>query len=189
MKLLLTLVLLAFIGSVWFAYQANQPRDTAAPSHQPVISRHDILNATDFVAGIKAAVKDDEPKKITLWFNKAIELAHQAGLAEEDMAYLNSELARKVAIFQAKRSLFNDEIEQAYYQIHDVVEIKSRYPEAKDLFPKIDALIQQRNQLIETLAKQLATDPDNISSQEWQQAKDLWIQRTKSFPTLNKDPS
>jgi hypothetical protein len=189
MKVLVSiLVVLALVGVIWFAQQANQPVEVESqnPIHQPVISRYDILSATDLVAGIKTAVANQDQKSINVWINKGVELAEAAGLSEEDVQYLQSDLAKNFLVFQAKRQLFNDEIQQAYYRIEDITPIKENYPEAQDLFVKVDKLISDRNNIIQQIATELATGK-TVSDALIEAAGEKWKQQfTEKPPKLSQ---
>ncbi|MDU0355342.1 hypothetical protein RS130_16790 [Paraglaciecola aquimarina] len=125
------MIALSLGATIWFMTHLSQTPDISKTNSQPVISRQDILNATDLKAGIKQAVQNNNNDAIDVWLEKASDLAVEAGLDHEDIQYLQSELAAKFVVFRAKRSLFNDAIEQAYYAIEDITVIKEQYPEAQ----------------------------------------------------------
>lgn len=139
----------------------------------------DILHATDLENGIKEAVRQDNDQAINDWLEKAKDVAEQAGLPDSDMEYLRSSQAKKYVIFNAKRQLFNEEFEQAYYALKSIDAIKQRYPEAKDLFERAETLLTKRDQIIEQIALTLsngqAPDEEALSA-----AKALWQQRYQS---------
>ncbi|MCF2946864.1 hypothetical protein L0668_02005 [Paraglaciecola aquimarina] len=189
MKVLLSLVVvIALISLVWFAQHANQPMQPATKHlHAPVISRHDILTATDFLAGIQQAVAINNQDDIDKWIFKAVEVAEAAELPIQDIQYIQSDLARNFLIFQAKRKLFNQEIQQAYYKIEDITPIKERYPEAADLFTKVDNLLLERNKLIQKLAAEMA-DGQSVDDEILKLAGDKWKQEfAKKVPKLDQE--
>lgn len=182
MKLVLsTLLIFTLIGVIWFAQQSNLPRESQLeqPSSIPVITKQEILSASDFTQGIKQAVQNNNLTEVDKWFTKAIDLAEIANLSKDDLDYLRSELAQKVAVFQAKRSLFNDEVEQAYYKVEDIAPIKANYPEAQDLYAKVDGVIKQRNQLIMKIAEEIAQGQP-VSDQTLEAARQQWQSRFAS---------
>jgi hypothetical protein len=180
MKVLMALIIAVLVGGLmWFSLLAdNSSEPTVTPDAEslPVISRQQILHATDLVAGVKKAVAQNNDAEIDKWLNKAIELAKTAELAQQDISYLQSETAKNYVIFHAKRSLFNDAFEQAYYAIEDIEPLKADYPQAQDLFEKADKLIMTRNQLIQQLAAELSQG-QAVTDQHLQEAKKLWQQR------------
>jgi hypothetical protein len=179
MKIFLALVVVVIIGSLlWFGKLADDSVADTAPAtvNAPVISRQQILHATDLVAGVKQAVAKDDNAVIDNWLTKAIELAKTAQLPPEDIAYLQSSAAKNYVVFHAKRSLFNDAFEQAYYAIEDIEPIKVDYPEAQDLFAKADQLVMDRNSIIQQIAAELATG-NAVDDEHLSQAKVLWQQR------------
>ncbi|WP_158969541.1 hypothetical protein [Paraglaciecola sp. L3A3] len=177
MKSLFTIIIvITLVSVVWFIKQTNNSPQVVKETSFPVISREDILNATDLKAGVKLAVQQVNDQAISEWLEKASDLAEEAGLPAEDISYLQSNLAKKFVVFQAKRSLFNDAVEQAYYAIEDITPIKEQYPEAQDLFVKVDALLKKRNKLIEQIAKELAGDKP-VDDEFLQAAQQQWKQQ------------
>ena len=143
---------------------------TTPPSAQTSITREDILNTTDLTNGVKQAVAAGNLDSITQWQQKAADVANALGLPQSDIDYLQSAYIKNYLIFNAKRLLFNDAIEHAYYSLESIAPIKQRYPEAKDLFPQADKLFAQRDQLIQQIATELAKGQP-LTNEIMQQAK------------------
>ncbi len=169
--LLVGLVAVCVIG--YFIYLSDTSSESAPV---PVITVMDILHATDLQAGIKQAVEDNDDDALSSWMEKAAHVGEQAGLAADDMAYLNSSRAVDYVKFNAKRSLFNDEFEQRYYALEEIESLKSAYPEANDLFPKVDALIEKRDQIITQIAATLSPG-QTPGDAEISEARRLWQER------------
>ena len=176
MKILLAVFIIAAVsGLIWFLNPANDNAETSASTELPVISRLDILHASDLADGVKTAIEQNDDNAIDDWLEKAIDLAKIAKLSEEDIDYLQSERARKYVIFHAKRRLFSEAVEQAYYELYDIDSIKAQYPEALNLFADADKLIADRNKLIQQIATELANGGhvnDNIlldAQQHWKE--------------------
>ena len=177
MKVLFALVIIILTGGlIWFAKLADSPAPASHVQSEPAISRQQILHATDLVAGVKKAVATHDDAAIDQWLGKALELAKVAGLAQQDIAYLQSPAAKNYVVFHAKRSLFNDAFEQAYYAIEDIEPLKTDYPEAQDLFDKADQLVRQRNKLIEQIAQELAQGKA-VNDEYLKEAQRQWQQR------------
>jgi hypothetical protein len=163
-------------GFVWFATQANGPAETLESRQRPVISRLDILHATDLVSGVKLAITQNDPNAIDEWLDKAIDLGEAANLSKEDMVELRSERAKNYVVFHAKRQLFNDAVEQAYFGLMDIEPIKAQYPEALSLFADADKLISERNRLIKQIATELANG-QQVNDKILMEAQQHWRQR------------
>jgi hypothetical protein len=177
MKVLLAVFLLiAASGLIWFTNQSDEAALSTESTQLPVISRQEILEASDLVAGIKQAVKQNNDKAIERWLEKAADLAKTAGLPQQDINYLQSDKAKNYLLFGAKRSLFNEAVEQAYYALDDIETVKNRYPEAQDLFADADKLISARASIIRQIATELAAglQPEE---QTLNAAGKLWKQR------------
>lgn len=180
MKVILALfIIMAAGGLFWFANQSNEAALSTESTQLPVISRQEILDATDLVDGVKLAVIEDDNQAIERWLEKAIELAKTAGLSQQDINYLQSDMAEDYVIFQAKRSLFNDALEKAYYGLNDIETAKNQFPEAQDLFSKADALIAARDNIIQQIATEMA-EGIKPSEQDISQARTLWKKRVNA---------
>jgi superfamily I DNA and RNA helicase len=180
MKVLWAAVIVVLAGlGFWYSQPSEPVTDTVVKQVVPVISRQDILEASDLVAGVKQAVKQQDDAALKQWLEKAIALAQEAGLPQEDINYLQSDMAVNYLEFHAKRSLFNDAIEQAYYALYDIEPLKIQYPEAQDLFAKADQLVAARDKIIQQIAAELARG-ENTDEQTLQAARQLWQQRFKA---------
>lgn len=171
-KTRLAALLFAFVSVITFSptlLANNQPTQTT-------ISRDDILNTHDLITGVKHAVSTGDLDAINQWQHKAAEVAKAAGLTQADIDYIQSAYVKNYLVFSAKRSLFNDAVEQAYYTLGDITQIKQRYPEASDLFSQADQLIRERDNLIHNIAKELANG-NPVTDKIIQQAKSQFMSR------------
>jgi superfamily I DNA and RNA helicase len=177
MKVLWAAIIIVLAGlGFWYSQPSEQVTDTDVNQVVPVISRQDILEASDLVAGVKQAVRQQDDAAVKQWLEKAIALAKEAGLPQEDISYLQSHMAVNYLEFHAKRSLFNDAVEQAYYDLYDIEPLKIQYPEAQDLFAKADQLVADRDKIIQKIAAELAQG-ESTDEQTLQAASQLWKQR------------
>ena len=177
MKVLWAAIIIVLAGlGFWYSQPSEQVIDNDVNQVVPAISRQDILEASDLVAGVKQAVRQQDDAAVKQWLEKAIALAKEAGLPQEDINYLQSDMAVNYLEFHAKRSLFNDAVEQAYYDLYDIEPLKIQYPEAQDLFAKADQLVADRDKIIQQIATELAQG-ESTDEQTLQAARQLWKQR------------
>ncbi|MFT4940453.1 MAG: hypothetical protein ACI88A_003508 [Paraglaciecola sp.] len=177
MKILLAMFIVVFAGGlIWFVNPPNNIVETPESTQLPVISRLDILHASDLIGGVKLAVAQNDTDAVDDWLEKAIDLAIIAKLSEEDLEYLQSDRARKYVVFHAKRRLFSDAVEEAYYALYDIESIKAQYPEALNLFADADQLISDRNKLIQQIAAELANG-EQVNDRILLEAQQHWKQR------------
>jgi hypothetical protein len=185
MKILLAILFVALVGGfIWVVNLPSNIAETHESKQLPVISRLDILHASDLISGVKLALEKNDSNAIDDWLDKAIELAIIAELSKEDIDYLQSDRARKYVIFHAKRRLFSDTVERAYYALYDIETIKAQYPEALDLFADADKLIFDRNKLIQQIAAELAHGME-VNDKILLEAQQNWKQRF--IPTATAD--
>ena len=68
MKILLTLFIVAVVGGfVWIVNLPNNMTQTPIARELPVISRLDILHASDLAEGVKLAVEQNDEDAIDDW--------------------------------------------------------------------------------------------------------------------------
>ena len=176
MKKILILILIAGVAVGGRLLYLSQQEDTQDQAPVPVITAMDILHATDLKAGVKKAVANDNQEAIDEWMEKALNVAEEAGLSEDDLAWLTSDQAEGYVVFNAKRALFNEAFEQRFVKLEGIDDLKQQYPEAKSLFPKADNLIKKRNQIIYSIAKALANGK-KPSEQQLAEAREVWKAR------------
>ncbi|MHC6645320.1 hypothetical protein ACYTPF_01935 [Alteromonas sp. HB246098] len=174
-KALVVLAIIIAATFSWFAYLSldADKRDLDA-AQVPLITVMEILHASDLQQGVKQAVKNGNVEAVDSWMAEAREVGQAANLASEDMDYLNSETAKDYVIFNAKRQLYNEAFEARYYALEDVEALKEQYPEAKDLFPRTDALIKKRDDIIQQIAVAISGNeqPDEAALEE---ARKQWL--------------
>lgn len=169
----LSIVIIAVAGwFVFLSYDAAQKADEAAQT--PVITVMEILHASDLQAGVKQAVANNNDAAIDEWMSQAKEVAEAASLSSQDKNYLASQHAREYVIFNAKRQLFNEAFEARYYALEDIDALKAQYPEAHDLFPRADALLEKRDNIINQIAVAISGD-SSPSEAAIKEAQAQWL--------------
>ena len=174
-KALVVLAVVIVAVFSWFTYlslDADQRDQSAA--EVPLITVMEILHASDLQEGVKQAVKNNNAEQVDSWMEQAREVGQAAKLSSEDMDYLASETAKDYVVFNAKRQLYNEAFEARYHALEDVESLKAQYPEAKDLFPRTDALIEKRDAIIQQIAVAISgsEQPDEAALEE---ARKQWL--------------
>ena len=174
-KALVVLAVVIVAVFSWFTYLSldADKRDQNA-AEVPLITVMEILHASDLQEGVKQAMKNNNAEQVDSWMEQAREVGQAAKLSSEDMDYLASETAKDYVVFNAKRQLYNEAFEARYYALEDVESLKAQYPEAKDLFPRTDALIEKRDAIIQQIAVAISgsEQPDDAALQE---ARKQWL--------------
>lgn len=177
-KALVVLAVVIVAVFSWFTYLSldADKRDQNA-AEVPLITVMEILHASDLQEGVKQAVKNNNAEQVDSWMEQAREVGQAAKLSFEDMDYLASETAKDYVVFNAKRQLYNEAFEARYYALEDVESLKAQYPEAKDLFPRTDALIEKRDAIIQQIAVAISgsEQPDDAALQE---ARKQWLAKS-----------
>ena len=174
-KALVVLAVVIVAVFSWFTYLSldADKRDQNA-AEVPLITVMEILHASDLQEGVKQAMKNNNAEQVDSWMEQAREVGQAAKLSTEDMDYLASETAKDYVVFNAKRQLYNEAFEARYYALEDVESLKAQYPEAKDLFPRTDALIEKRDAIIQQIAVAISgsEQPDEAALEE---ARKQWL--------------
>lgn len=174
----LAVVILLLFG--WFTYLSNSVDERGDRAAQkPVITVMDILHASDLQAGVLNAVANNNAGQIDTWMDDALAVAEAAQLAKADIDYLTSAQARHYVVFNAKRQLFNKAFEARYYALEDMGDLKSRYPEAQDLFARAEQLLYKRDAIIVQMAMALSGS-DTPDKNDIANAKKQWLQQAQS---------
>ncbi|WP_343861731.1 hypothetical protein [Aliiglaciecola litoralis] len=153
---------------------------------EPKFSYLDILQNDEFKDGMQKAVMDSDIELAKTLQAKAIEIANAAQLPDAEIQILSDERGLNYMLFLAKRQLFIAAFERRYLALEGIQDIKLIYPEAQNLFARSDALIAQRDQMINDIAKEMAGGND--IGDYLQKAKDQWKlvqsahQKVKSNP-------
>jgi hypothetical protein len=167
--------------SVVAFWQFNGSDDPVMPEYDEaelasMAFRQQILHASDLVAGMATAVKNDDQAAIEQWQQKTVEVAKAAELTDSDITFISSDKGREYLVFHAKRALFNEAFEQHYYQLKGIDALKNKYPEARDLFAEADRLIAARDAIIMDIARELS-DTETPGEADIKQAKAMWQER------------
>ncbi|QJR79519.1 hypothetical protein CA267_001260 [Alteromonas pelagimontana] len=174
-KLVVAIVLVLVAAGGWLTYLSHTSAvDESA--NVPVITVMDILHASDLSEGIKHAVKANDDEALTQWLKKAREVGKAADLPEKQLDYLTSQQAKNYVTFNAKRDLFNESFEKRFYQLKGIEDLKKQYPEAKDLFPNAEALLNKRDTIVKSIATTLSNG-SAPSEAEMEEARKLWQER------------
>ena len=179
----LSIVVIAVAGwFVFLSYDAAEKADEAAQA--PGITVMEILHASDLQAGVKQAVATNDDAAIDEWMSQAKSVAEAASLSSQDKAYLDSQHAREYVIFNAKRQLFNEAFEARYYALKDIQGLKAQYPEANDLFPRADALLEKRDNIIRQIAVAISGD-SSPSEAAIKEAQAQWLAQANARGELS----
>ncbi|QPG04563.1 hypothetical protein IT774_09960 [Salinimonas marina] len=177
-KLLLTGLFIIVGIAGYFVWLSDRSAETVKEP-VPVINVMDILKASDLRAGVKQAVKQGDDQAIEHWLQKGQEVGREAGLSQENIAYLGSEKAKRYVKYNAKRDLFNEAFEQRYANLQGIGDLKERYPEANKLYEKAQELIAKRDSLIEQIAGTLA-EGGTVTKAHREAAQQIWQKRHKA---------
>ncbi|TPV55363.1 hypothetical protein FJ444_16810 [Aestuariibacter sp. GS-14] len=178
--LILAVVLLFAAAGIWVSQSVepvnNEQDDTDLAS---LSFRQQILHASDLMAGVKVAIKQQDEQALQAWQQKAVDVAKAAELSEQDIEFIASNEGLEYLQFHANRALFNDELLQRYHSLSGIDDLKAQYPQAQDLFAKADNMIAQRDAIINEIAIELGgvNPPEKVALEE---ARRLWLQRFTS---------
>ena len=137
---------LAFTGLVIFALLALFP--FAKKTEYANLSHFDLLNAVDVQRTAKQSVLTENPELINQQIEEIVRVAKAMPLHPDSIRFLRGPKATDYLLFQAKRALFDDELEQRFKSLSDIDDLKQKYPEAKDKFERADSMINERDSML-----------------------------------------
>lgn len=166
------LTALLYVLVVWLT-QPEQPK-----AHAPFsdVTMTQLLSVPEVTDKAFRSVVENNPKMLLDIQAELIATAEQLGFSDSQLLFLSSEQLLDYLIYHAKRELFNLAVQDAFINLERIDDIKTQYPEARDLFVEADRLIYERNQLIEQIAISVANQ-DGLSiptEAHYQQAVELW---------------
>ena len=128
----------------------------------PQLTIEQLLSASDVQQGILDAVAERDEGALEEWQVRIISAAEQIGYQSQQLAFLEGKRGRDYLRFRAKRAIFQQQVEEAYYNGEAFEPIAGRFPEAADLFDKTQQLFAARNATLEAIAEALvAASRDN----------------------------
>ncbi|MGY0564863.1 MAG: hypothetical protein ACW7DQ_15430, partial [Paraglaciecola chathamensis] len=84
MKVIFAIIILIAVGAtLWLSNQGRVENPVSQTQELPVISRQQILTATDLVEGVKQGLQQDDDQAIDTWMSKAASVAREANIAKE----------------------------------------------------------------------------------------------------------
>ncbi|MDM7861107.1 hypothetical protein QTP81_10910 [Alteromonas sp. ASW11-36] len=138
------------IAFLWFTQQENVSNfDT------PQLTIEQLLTASDVEQGIVRAFKNNDMDALERWQERILAAARQVGYEDPQLVFLDGQRGLDYLQFQAKRRMFLQAVEQAYYLGEAFEPLAGRYPEAADLFPKTQQLFANRNATLEAMTEAL----------------------------------
>ena len=173
--LLISLSLVAVAGIGIFVTEKDTP--TSTTKVVPSISYLDIFNNQEFKQRLVLAVKSGDDLELKTLQQKAEEIAHAAGLPQEQMALIRGQRGLNFMIYRAKREMFEQAFVYRYNNLMDIRPLEQHFPEAQDLYQKALETVSKRDALIVEIAKTLANGDDYQGYLE--QARAEWLKRQK----------
>jgi hypothetical protein len=176
-------------ASVFVSLMGCQPEesntsktDTSTPSSlmpaekdspvQPLLTLDELLNASDFQAGIKQSVLNDDSAALKDWQEQLLAVAKEVHLASSDVKRISGQQGLLFIEFEAKKQLFNDEFIELFMTFQSIDELIQKYPYLTGVHKRAQSLIDARDLAIERAATMLSEE--GIKGDAIQQARTQW---------------
>ena len=138
------------------------PASVAASSNNseatPLLTLDELLNASDFQAGIKQSVLNNDKASLKDWQDQLIEVAKEVHLAQRDVNRISGEQGLVFIEFEAKKRLFNDEFIELFMNFESVDGLIQKYPYLTGVHDRALSLIAARDAAIERAASMLSEE-------------------------------
>lgn len=181
---LLFLLLIALVAIGFHLYLINdsqQVSDSYNPSKHTV-SLETLLSVEEVRLLALTAYKYDSPADLIPLQAKLLDTARQLNMSTADIDFINSPRLLTYLRFNAAREWFELEVEKTYQNLGDLTPIKEKYPEAKDLFASAEALFAKRDDILQEIATEIASEQNQTANKtHMETARAIWLER------INKD--
>ena len=136
----------------------------------------DLMKVPEVINRALSAVMFDEPNELRLLQVNLLDTAKQINLHPSQIEYINSPQAINFLKFRAKRTWFNQEVEDRYIKIQSLDGLLERFPEARgDLYQQATQLIINRDLIIFEIAKGIAeAEQRKMTEYDLESARRTW---------------
>jgi hypothetical protein len=143
--------------------------DSAVP---PLLTLDELLNASDFQAGIKQSVLNDDSAALKDWQDQLLAVAKEVHLAPRDVKLISGQQGLLFIEFEAKKQLFNDEFIELFMNFQSIDDLIQKYPYLTGVHKRAQSLIDARDVAIERAATMLSEE--GVEGDATQQARVQW---------------
>lgn len=139
---------------------------------QPLLTLDELLNASDFQAGIKQSVLNDDSTALKDWQDQLLAVAKEVHLAPSDVKRISGQQGLLFIEFEAKKQLFNEEFIERFMNFQKIDDLIQKYPYLTGVHKRAQSLIDARDVAIERAATMLSEE--GIEGDATQQARAQW---------------
>lgn len=138
----------------------------------PLLTLQELLNASDVKNALSVAASNNNESSLIIWRQKLIQAADEVNLDDSERVLLEGEQGLKYLAFQGMKFNYQKDFQTAFVNFEDVTDLYKAYPDFKDLKERSMNLIEQRDMLIESVAKELTEQ--NFEGNAVEEAKRQW---------------
>lgn len=138
----------------------------------PLLTLDELLNASDFQAGIKQAVINDDRVSLKDWQGQLLAVAKEVHLGARDVKLISGEQGLVFIEFEAKKQLFNDEFIERFITFESIDELIQKYPYLTGVHERALSLIAARDAAIIRATAMLSED--GLQGDLTQMARTQW---------------
>ena len=124
----------------------------------PLLTLDELLNASDFQAGIRQAVINDDRVSLKDWQGQLLAVAKEVHLSLHDVNLISGERGLVFIEFEAKKQLFNDEFIERFITFESIDELIQKYPYLTGVHERALSLIAARDAAIIRATAMLSED-------------------------------
>lgn len=121
----------------------------------PLLSLDELLNASDFQAGIKQAVANNDKNALLDWQTQLLMVAHEVRLMPRELDRISGEQGLIYIEFEAKKQLFHDAFVERFMHFEDIDDLITKYPYLTGVHKRASLLISERDKVVSRAAAML----------------------------------
>lgn len=131
------------------------PPDMQSKEAVPLLSLQELMNASDVTFGLSQAAKKKDKDALVYWQNELLEAADEVNLLASERKLIAGQQGLIFLEFQGMKTNYKQEFEAAFFDFGDVEAVYAKYPAFENAHAQSRELVLKRDQLINTVAKEL----------------------------------
>ncbi|MEM0910492.1 MAG: hypothetical protein AAGJ37_05925 [Pseudomonadota bacterium] len=154
---------------------SEQPQQPTTTDEAPLLTLSELLAASDIQDALSDAAREKDKDAFRDIQTLLLQAASEVGLDDSEQALISGENGVIFLEFQGMRINFNHDFQKAFFSFGDIQAVYQKYPAFEELKARTEALVENRDKLIDAIKADLEADGIDTSS-SLDEARKLWLQ-------------
>lgn len=138
----------------------------------PLLTLSELLSASDVKVGLSTAAANNDEELLLEWQKTLLAAAQEVNLLDNEKNLIEGDQGLNYLAFQGMKLNYQTAFHKAFVSFEDLDEVYKAYPAFQDLHQRSSQLVEQRDALIEAVAKDLQSQ--NFDGDAYAEAKRQW---------------